>query len=89
VYNFDLENIIISIIAVTIAIALIGINVLGTGLQNESIHIIYKVLAYYFIWAIISIFTFDIFASIPVLGTTFYMIFTILYGISILGNVSE
>ena len=86
-FNFDLHKIILSVVTASVLIAIIGLNVLGSGLNDESIKIIKQVLSYYFVWLLISIFTYNVFYyAIPHLGISIYWILTLLYGIAVLLN---
>lgn len=82
--KFNLNNIIPSIIAFVIAIAMIGINVFGSGLQDTSVSIITTVLKYLFLWVVISIFSSEMFQIIPAIGDFLYLGFTLMYGVGVL-----
>ena len=75
---------IIGIIALGV---LAGIHVLGSGLSDASINIIYKSVFYYVLWGIFSVFAYGIndigISSIPIFGMVIYLFLTIVYSIGI------
>ncbi|MHA1756710.1 MAG: hypothetical protein ACTSVV_08070 [Promethearchaeota archaeon] len=87
-FSFNYNSIIISIVSAIILIAVIGLNVLGSGLNSESVNILKKILLNYFIWALFSIYTYNIITSIQHLGNFLYWTLTILYSIAILNEIA-
>lgn len=82
--GFDLESGVIAIIVVMIAIGVIaGIQVLGSGLSDFSVSVIYKSVFFYSIWIIISAFGYDALGSIPIIGSIFYFILTLFYSLGV------
>lgn len=85
-YNFainDLQGIISIVIAVSVIASLIGIQVLGSGLSEFTVKVLYNTIFYYGIWALFSVYSLALLLMIPVGGWIIYFIFTssLSYGI--------
>jgi len=78
--NIDpIEGMIGSLIGIAVAIALIGIRILGSGLSEKSVHIISTAILYTAFWGTLSLFSYDLFGEIPIFGAALYILLTILY----------
>lgn len=66
--------------------AIIGIQVLGSGLSPESVRVLIMSIAYTGIWVILSFLAFPLIISIEIFGGLIYVILTIGYVIGIIGK---
>lgn len=86
--GFDLEMGVIAFVIAMIGVgAVAGISVLGSGLNEASTRIIYKSLAYFGLWAIISAFALTSITSIQYFGWILYFTLTFIYGLGIFEGV--
>lgn len=69
---------IIALVAVGVAA---GITVLGSGLSNFSVQLIYKSATYYGLWGVFSALGFVGFSSIPIFGLMLWLILTLIYSV--------
>jgi hypothetical protein len=69
---------IIALVAVGVAA---GITVLGSGLSNFSVQLIYKSATYYGLWGVFSALGFVGFLSIPIFGLMLWLILTLIYSV--------
>jgi hypothetical protein len=68
------------IVIVTIGVA-VGIQVLGSGLSDRSVHLLFMGTFYISIWTILSILAMNLIIAIEIYGTVIYLTLTILYAI--------
>lgn len=68
--------------------ALLGIQVLATGLSGESIKVIMACILYGVIWILLSIFAMPLILSIQVFGTVIYTVLLIMYIIGVIQNIT-
>lgn len=89
-FGFDpvlgLIGIVIGIVAVA---SITGIQVLGSGLQEQSVKTITVSILYGSLWAIFSIFSSPFFLSIAIFGALFWCGLTILYVLGIWQKISQ
>lgn len=74
-YEFEInetQGILTIIIAVSIIGSIIGIRVLGSGLSETTIKILYNTIFFYGIWGLFSVYALEWFLLIPVVGWLFY-----------------
>ncbi len=76
------------IVAVSLAAALTGIQVLGSGLNTQSARIIILIVGYTGIWFSLSILAFNLIASIQVFGSIIYITITVSYAIGVLQKIT-
>ena len=75
----------ISIIIIIATVgAIIGIQVLGSGLSSESVRVLIMAIAYTGIWTVLSILSFPLITSIEIFGSLIYVVLTIGYVIGII-----
>lgn len=78
----------IVIIVSAIVLGLIGIKVLGSGLSDTSVKIIWNGLVYYGLWGIFSVFGVDALTSIPIFGLFTWFLLTFIYTLGIFQNMN-
>lgn len=76
------------IVAVSLAAALTGIQVLGSGLNTQSARIIILIVGYTGIWFSLSILAFNLIASIQVFGSIIYITITVSYAVGVLQKIT-
>lgn len=76
------------IVAVSITATLTGIQVVGSGLNAESVRIIILITGYVGIWTSLSIIAFNLIITIEVFGSIIYITLTIGYSIGVLQKIS-
>lgn len=81
---FDI-NMITGLIALIISLIVVGviagIRVLGSGLSEKSVTLIYNSTVYYGLWGIFSALSFQAFNSIPIVGLFTWLIMTLIYSL--------
>lgn len=80
----SLEGAIGIIIIIILIGALIGINIMGSGLNDQSVKLIMIVLFYVGLWLIFSLLSFPLFYNIALFGLLLYIVLTILFIIGII-----
>lgn len=79
-FNLDMTTgLIILIISMVIIGTVAGVRVLGSGLSNFAVQLLYKSAVYYGLWGMFSIFSITAFISIPTFGVFFWFILTLIY----------
>lgn len=68
----ETQGILAIIIAVSVIVSLIGIRVLGSGLSEMTIKILYNTIFFYGIWALFSVFSLELLLLVPVGGWIVY-----------------
>jgi len=82
--DYTLSTGIIIIIVSAIALGLIGLNVLGSGLSDFSVKIIWNGIVFYGLWLIFSVTGFNFFSSIPYyIGIVFWIGLTLVYSLGV------
>jgi len=87
--NFDMTTGLIAIIVGAIALGLIGVKVLGSGLDGYSIKIIWNGIVFYGLWAIFSILAFNSIVSIPFFGVLLWFLLTVFYTLGVFGKMGS
>ena len=64
--------------------AIIGIQVLGSGLSPESVRVLIMAIAYTGLWTVLSVLSFPLITSIEIFGGLIYVVLTIGYVIGII-----
>ena len=67
------------IIGLTVLAVTAGITILGSGLKESSINVVYKAVAYYGLWGIFSALSFAFFLEIPMFGLFMWIALTVVY----------
>jgi len=89
VLNIDpvIGAIVIIIIIATLG-ALLGIQVLGSGISTESVRVLIIAISYTGIWGVLSALSMSLIISIEIFGSLIYVILTIGYVIGIIQKIS-
>lgn len=72
----ETQGIVAIIIAVSVIGSLIGIRVLGSGLSETTVKILYNTIFFYGVWALFSVFSLTWFLVIPIGGWIIYLVLT-------------
>lgn len=79
----------LAILTVIIAIAcVIGLQVLGSGLNDTAVATVRTVIMYTGLWTCLSLLSFPLIASIEVFGALIYIVLTIGFVIGVFRNIS-
>lgn len=87
--GFDMTTGLVVIIISAIALGLIGIKVLGSGLDPTSVKIIWNGIVFYGLWAIFSVLSYGSIASIPTFGVLFWFLMTFIYSIGVFNKMGS
>lgn len=80
----------IAIIIALVAIAVVvGIQILGSGISEQSIKAIIIVVGYASIWGIFSTLSLNLIIAIEIFGTIIYLFLTILYVIGVMEKLAR
>lgn len=86
--EFSFQTGIIALIIVMIAVGVIaGIHVLGSGLSDTSINVIYKSVFFYSVWILLSVFGYPAINSVPVFGWILYFTLTLLFSLGVVEQI--
>lgn len=91
-YSFSLSSVqfTVSIILTVIIVAsLIGVNVLGSGLNEASTHNITIVIAYAGVWGLLSTLSYEFFVSIEIFGLFIWLGMTIAYSLGVIHKIAQ
>lgn len=77
------------LIAIMIIAVIIGINIFGFGLSDQSVKILTIGLTYYGIWSIFSVLSYSLIVSIEVIGSLIYIILTIVFTIGLIQKFTK
>ena len=79
----------IAVFVIIIAIvAVLGIQVLGSGLSSESIKVIMACILYGAVWGLLSVLAMPLILAIEVFGTTIYMVLLIGYIVGVIQAIT-
>lgn len=87
--SFDMTVGLVVIILGAIALGLIGLNVLGSGLSDFSVKIIWNGIVYYGLWAVFSVLAITVILSIPYFGALLWFFLTMIYSLGVFGNMGS
>jgi len=87
--GFDMTVGLVAVIAGAIALGLIGLNVLGSGLDSTSVKIIWNGIVFYGLWLIFSVLSYNSIISIPIFGIIFWFILTFIYSLGIFSKMGD
>jgi len=76
------------IIIITIIGTIFGLKLFGSGLSDESVRTIIIGLGYTGLWTTFSVISSPFLSAIPIFGTLFYVILTILYVIGVYNKIA-
>jgi len=85
--DFEMTIGLIVIIVSALFLGLIGIKVLGSGLSEHSVKIIWNGLIYYGLWGVFSAFAINAFFAIPIFGAFFWFVLTFIYTLGLLSKM--
>lgn len=74
------------IIALSVIGGILGIQILGSGLNDSSVKIIMVAIFYGGLWAILSVLSMNLIIAIEVFGGIIYLMLTIVYAIGVVGK---
>lgn len=72
-------NLLIVIGLILVIVALLGAQVLGSGLSDESVKIFRRIVSYLILWITLSLFTLSFLEPLGIFANIFYWILTIIY----------
>jgi len=81
--GFNMTYGLVTVIVSAIALGLIGLNVLGSGLSDFSVKIIWNGIVFYGLWLIFSVLSYSSIVSIPTFGIIFWFLLTFVYTLGI------
>jgi len=73
-----------SLVAIALASALIGIQILGSGLADSSVRLLMTGAVYTALWVFLSLLAYPLIRTIEIFGVVLYVILTILYTIGVI-----
>ena len=80
----------LSVIIILITVAtIVGIQVLGSGISEQSVRTIIIVVGYAGIWGLFSVLAINLILSIELFGLLIYLLLTILYAIGVMDKISN
>lgn len=85
--SFNMTVGIVATIAGAIALGLIGLKFLGSGLSDFSVKIIWNGIVYYGLWLIFSVLGYNVLVSIPFLGVLLWFFLTLIYSLGVFGKM--
>ena len=91
-FTIDTTTLIVAGIALLVTIGITagitGIQVLGSGLNAQSVRMIILLVAYGGVWTTLSILAFNLINSIEIFGSVLYITMTVLYAIGVIQKLS-
>jgi len=82
------QGLIVIFVVIIVIAAILGIQILASGLSPESIKFIMNAILYFGIWTLLSIPCFNLIISIEIFGTLIYISLTIAYVIGVIQKLS-
>lgn len=80
----------LAIIIVLISVAVIvGIQVLGSGISEQSVKTIITIVGYASVWGFFSLLSYNLIISIEIFGFIIYLILTIIYMIGVMEKLTS
>ncbi len=77
-----------TIVGIFVVAAMIGLNILGSGLSDESVETMIGIVVYAGIWATLSIISGVMILSIPIFGVVIYFVMTLVYTFGVIQKVT-
>lgn len=87
--DFTMVTGLVAIIVGAIALGLIGLNVLGSGLPDSSVKIIWNGIVFYGLWSIFSVLGYTALVSIPLFGVMLWFFLTFFYTLGVFGKMGS
>jgi len=87
--GFDMTIGLVAVIVGAIALGLIGLHVLGSGLDSNSVKLIWNGIVFYGLWLIFSVLGYNSIVSIPIFGIIFWFILTFIYSLGVFGRMGD
>lgn len=87
--DFTMTVGLVALIAGAIALGLIGIQVLGSGISDRAQKIIWNGIVFYGLWLIFSVMGYNSLASIPIFGVLLWFFLTFVYTLGIFNRMGE
>ena len=87
--GFDMTTGLVAIIIGAIALGLIGLKVLGTGLDPQAVKIIWNGIVFYGLWAVFSVMSYGSIVSIPTFGILFWFMITFIYSLGVFNKMGS
>lgn len=87
--GFNMTYGLVAVIVSAIALGLIGLNVLGSGLSDFSVKIIWNGIVFYGLWLIFSVLSYSSIVSIPTFGIIFWFLLTFVYTLGIFNRMGS
>lgn len=85
--SFDMQNGLILVVVASIALGLIGFQILSSGLGERAQKIIWNGIVFYGLWLIFSIFSYNSIVSIPVFGIFLWFMLTFFYSYGVFNRM--
>lgn len=77
------------VIALVALAVVVGIQVLGSGISEQSVKTIITVIGYASLWGVFSVLSSNLIISIELFGLIIYLILTIIYAIGVMNKISQ
>lgn len=87
-YIDEFTGALVIIIAIMIIAVIIGLQIFGSGLSDQSVKILSIGITYYGIWSIFSVLSYELIISIEVIGVLLYIVLTIVFTIGLIKKFS-
>jgi len=87
--SFGMTSGLVAIIISAIALGLIGLKVLGSGLNPTSVKIIWNGIVFYGLWLIFSVMSYNAIVSIPIFGVILWFLITFVYSLGVFGKMGS
>ena len=82
------QGLIVIFVVIIVIAAILGIQILASGLSPESVKFIMNAVLYFAIWSLLSIPCFNLIISIEIFGTLIYICLTIAYVIGVIQKIA-
>jgi len=86
-FNFEIDTAMAILTAIITATILLGIQILGSGLQDTTVRVVTIIILYMGIWTILSIMGWNLLFSNKVVGTIIYVFLCLFYVIGIADKI--
>lgn len=86
-YIDEFAGALVIIITIMIIATLIGLQIMGSGLSEQSVRILTIGISYFGIWSIFSVLSYELIISIEIVGVLIYITLTIIFTIGIIQKI--
>ena len=86
-FDFEISTAMAILTAIITAVILLGIQILGSGLQDTTVRVVTLIILYMGIWTILSIMGWDLLFSNKIVGTIIYVFLCLFYIIGIADKI--